>query len=211
MLTTDLAPASTGTKYFLSRQGIVTITSDGLMTAQAIGSLNVTIINGSAERVVPVLVQAPQVGNVSVGDAGAVVQASDGSYVAVPPGDVPNGTIVSITPATQADLPQAMPNGFHYAGAFNLDVGPDALNVPLQLGIKVDPSIAPGTKVYFFQAGDYLNDDGTTRPIWWQVESGVVGNDGYAHTSSKPFPGVTGKSLYLMARKISVRCNCSRR
>src|SRR5262249_34162355 len=147
LLTTDLAPASTGTKYFVSQQGIVTITSDGLMAAQAVGSLNVTIINGAAERVVPVLVQAPQTGNVSVGDAGAVVQGSDGSYVAVPPGDVPNGTVVSITPATQADLPQAVPDGFHYAAAFDLDVGSDGLNVPLQLGIKVDPSIAPGTKV----------------------------------------------------------------
>ena len=88
LLTTDLAPGTSGTKYFLSQQGIVTVTPDGLMTAQSLGSVKVTIINGSAEVVVPVLVQAPQTGNVSVGDAGAVVQGSDGSYVAVPPGDV---------------------------------------------------------------------------------------------------------------------------
>jgi len=199
LLTTDLAPGTSGTKYFLSQQGIVTVTPDGLMTAQSLGSVKVTIINGSAEVVVPVLVQAPQTGNVSVGDAGAVVQGSDGSYVAVPPGDVPSGTTVSIAPVTQADLPQALPDGFHYAGAFDLNLGVDGLNVPVQLGIKVDPSIAPGTKVYFFQAGDYLNNDGTTRPIWWQVENGVVGNDGYAHTSSKPFPGANANSRYLVA------------
>ena len=119
--------------------------------------------------------------------------------MAVPPGDVPSGTTVSIAPVTQADLPQALPDGFHYAGAFDLNLGVDGLNVPVQLGIKVDPSIAPGTKVYFFQAGDYLNNDGTTRPIWWQVENGVVGNDGYAHTSSKPFPGANANSRYLVA------------
>src|SRR5205085_9737577 len=91
------------------------------------------------------------------------------------------------------------PDGFHFAGAFNLDVGPDPLAVPLQLAIKVDSSIVPGTTVYFFQAGDYLNDDGSTRPIWWQVESGVVGTDGLAHSTSPPYPGVNGKSLYLVA------------
>ena len=92
-----------------------------------------------------------------------------------------------------------MPDGFHYLAAFDLNVGPDdGLNVPVQLGIKVDPSVVPGTKVYFWQAGDYLNDDGSTQPIWWQVESGVVGSDGYAHTSSKPYPGVINSSRYML-------------
>ncbi|MFX8106681.1 hypothetical protein ABTK92_20595, partial [Acinetobacter baumannii] len=34
---------------------------------------------------------------------------------------------------------------------------------------------------------------------WWQVENGVVGTDGYAHTNSPPYNGVTGKSLYMVA------------
>ena len=49
------------------------------------------------------------------------------------------------------------------------------------------------------KVGEILNDDGTTRPIWWQVESGVVGADGMAHTSSPPYNGVNGKSLYMVA------------
>ncbi|MEI9924472.1 MAG: VCBS domain-containing protein [Bradyrhizobium sp.] len=198
-LTTDLAPASAGTLYFVDKQGVVSVSADGLMTAIAPGTATVTIINGAAEVVVPVKVQVPQLGNVAVGADGAVVQGSDGSTVAVPPGDLTGTTTVSITPAGPADLPQALPDGFHYAAAFNLNVGPDPLNVPVQLAIKVDPSIAPGTKVYFFQAGDYLNSDGTTRPIWWQVENGIVGADGYAHTNSPPYNGVTGQSLYMVA------------
>ena len=185
--------------YFVTKPGVVSVSADGLMTAIAPGTTTVTIINGAAEVVVPVKVQIPQIGSVAVGAEGAVVQGSDGSMVAVPPGVLTSTTTVSITPAGPADLPQALPNGFQYAAAFNLDIGPDPLNVPVQLAIKVDPSVAAGTKVYFFQAGDYLNDDGTTRPIWWQVENGIVGADGYAHTNSPPYSGVDGKSLYMVA------------
>ncbi|HEY0229232.1 MAG TPA: Ig-like domain-containing protein, partial [Mycobacterium sp.] len=124
-LTTDLAPASAGTLYFVDKQGVVSVSADGLLTAIAPGTATVTIINGAAEVVVPVKVQVPQLGNVAVGADGAVVQGSDGSTVAVPPGDLMGTTTVSITPAGPADLPQALPDGFHYAAAFNLNVGPD--------------------------------------------------------------------------------------
>ena len=46
---TDLAPAASGTQYFLSRPGVVTVSADGLMTAVAPGSVTVTVIHGPAE------------------------------------------------------------------------------------------------------------------------------------------------------------------
>jgi hypothetical protein len=148
-----------------------------LVTAQSVGTVNITVINGPAEQVIPVHVETPPAqGPATVGADGGVVVSNDGSYVTVPPDDLPADKTISITPAIPAALPQPVPDGFQLAAAFTLDVGPDPLAVPVQLAIKVPANIVPGTTVYFYQAGDFLNDDGTTRPIWWQVESGVVGD-----------------------------------
>ena len=199
-LATNLTGSSAGTRYYVNRPGVVTVSADGLIQAVADGTATVTVINGPAESVVPIRVAAPgAAGPVVLGADGGVAQSVDGSYVAVPPGDLPVNTTVSIAPATLSDLPQAVPDGFKFAAAFNLDMGTNPLAVPAQLHVKVDPSIPAGTTVYFFQAGDYLNDDGTTRPIWWQVDNGEVGADGMAHTHSRPFPGITATSKYLVA------------
>ncbi len=197
-LATYLSPATAGTQYFLSQPGVVTITPDGLMTAVAQGAVLLTVINGPAESVVPVLVAAPQTGNVALGAAGGVVQGSDGSLVAVPPGVLKDNTPISIVPQTQADLPEGLPDGAGFAAAFQLDVGADVLRVPVQLAIPVAPGIPAGTKVYFYRAGKTINDLGQDVPIWWQTESGIVGADGFARTSSPPDKGVKTKGQYLV-------------
>src|SRR5262249_4970413 len=48
-LTTDLSHAASGTRYFLSRPGVVTVSADGLLTAVAPGTVTVTIINGATD------------------------------------------------------------------------------------------------------------------------------------------------------------------
>jgi len=195
---TNLSTAASGTQYFVNTSGVVTVSADGLATASATGSATVTIINGSAEAVVPVLVQVPQTGTVALGAAGGVVQGSDGSQVAIPPGVLPEGTTVSITPTDQASLPEAVPDGLTFGGAFNLDVGADSLSVPVQLAVKVAPGTPVGSTVYFYRAGTYLNDNGTTQPIWWQIDNGIVGADGMAHTNSPPWHGVGDSGTYLI-------------
>ena len=197
-LTTDLSTAGSGTRYFASPAGIVTITPDGLMSAVSPGQATVTIINGPAETVIPVLVQTPQTGTVTVGAGGGVVEGSNGSIVAVPPGDLATATPVSITPATEASLPQILPDGITFAAAFNLNIGETGVSVPVQLAIPVAPGTPVGTTVYFYRAGQFLNADGTTQPIWWQVESGVVESNGMAYTHSPPEQGVDNSGLYLV-------------
>ena len=197
-LLTDLSTASSGTQYFVSTPGIVTITPDGLMTAVSPGQATVTIINGPAEAVIPVLVQMPRTGTVTLGAGGGVVEGSDGSIVAVPPSDLTTGAPVSITPATQASLPEALPDGITFAGAFNLNIGDTGLAVPVQLAIPVAAGTPVGSTVYFYRAGQFLNADGTTQPIWWQVESGTVAANGMAYTHSPPEPGVGNSGLYLI-------------
>ena len=197
-LTTDLGPATTGTQYFLSQPGIVTVSADGLLTAVAPGTVTVTVINGSAAAQISVLVQAPQTGTVMLGAAGGVVEGSDGSIVAVPPGVLPASTPVSIVPKTLAELPQGVPEGFTYAAAFQLNIGDQVLNVPVQLSIPVAPGIAAGTTVVFYRAGQTVDATGKTVPIWWESEDGVVGTDGMAHTASPPEEGSHSTGLYLV-------------
>jgi RHS repeat-associated protein len=198
-LTTDLAPGTTGTQYFLSQPGVVTVSPDGLLTAVAPGRVTVTIIHGPAEAQTTVLVQAPQAGPATVDAGGAVVQGSDGSLVAVPPGDLTAGTSVSIAPLAATALPMAIPDGFAFADAFQLNVGPDQLNVPVQLKVPVPAGVAPGTTVWFFRSGDNLDAAGNPQPIWWEVEDGVVGSDGFAHTASPPYYGADQSGTYMVA------------
>ena len=201
-LATNLGPAVSGTHYFVSRPGVVTVTPDGLMRAQTAGTLWVTIINGPAESVIPVLVEEPRTGQVTLGAAGGVVQGTDGSIVAVPPGVLAEGTTVSIVPQTAADLPEPMPDGFTFGGAFQLDVGAETLSVSLQLAIPVPANIPAGTNVYFFRSGQTLDESGNLMPIWWQVESGVVGTDGFAHTNSPPYTGAADSGFYMVGYSI---------
>ena len=198
-LLTDLSTAAEGAHYYVDRPGIVSVSADGLISAIAPGVAHVTVINGAGEAVISVLVQAPSVGATTIGAAGGVVADAQGATVAIAPGALPSNEIVSITTKTAADLPQAVPDGFTFAGAFQLDTGGVQLSAPAQLAIPVAPGTPVGTEVYLYRAGLYLNDDGTTRPIWWQTESGVVGADGVAHTMSPPQTGITSQGVYLVA------------
>jgi hypothetical protein len=72
-----LVPA--GTRYYVSNPAVVYVSADGLATAQAVGTATVTIINGPAEAVVPVTVEAPHApGPVTLGAAVAAVTETDG-------------------------------------------------------------------------------------------------------------------------------------
>ncbi len=195
---TDLALGSSGTRYFVNRPGIINVSTDGLASAISEGDVSVTIINGPAEVTVPVRVQNPRDGVVSVGSEGGVVRGTDGSTVAIPPGVLTQPTDVSIVPVAQSALPFAIPNGFNFAGAFHVDFGPDGLPVPAQVALPISSSIPAGTPVYFFMPGEYTNDDGTTQPIWWQVESGKVDSDGMARTKSPPTPGIKDTTTYVV-------------
>src|SRR5207302_5400341 len=40
---------------------------------------------------------------------------------------------------------------------------------------------------------------GQAQPYWLQVENGVVGTDGFAHTASPPYSGVGNSGVYMVA------------
>jgi hypothetical protein len=75
----DIAAGDSGTRYFVGNTGVLQVSEDGLLTAVGTGQTTLTIIHGPAEALVPIRVEAPQTGAVTVGAGGAIVQGADGS------------------------------------------------------------------------------------------------------------------------------------
>ena len=79
------------------------------MSAVSPGTATVTaIINGPAEAVIPVLVQTPQLGTVTIGADGGVVEGSDGSIVCRAARRCNQYAGPSITPVSQASVTQIL-------------------------------------------------------------------------------------------------------
>ena len=193
----DLTAASTGTVYFVSNPAVIAVSPDGLVQALSPGVATITAINGLAESVIPVIIQTPQAGPITLGADGGVVRGTDGSIVAVPAGDLPAGTTVDIAPVTEASLPMALPTVLHFLYAVHLDVGSATLGTPVELAVPMPAGTAPGTEVYVYRAGSVPNTSGGQTPIWFEDEIAYVGADGMARTASPPYPGITISGYYM--------------
>ncbi|MBD2200392.1 MULTISPECIES: CARDB domain-containing protein [Calothrix] len=195
----DLSKAESGTKYFVTDPKVVSVSADGFITAKATGKTTITVINSGAEALIPVRVEAPINGPAVLGKDGGVVQGADGSIVTIGPGVLTENTTVSITPVTQTSLPLAVPDYLPLLGTFELNIGDEDLSQPAQLAIPVSAEIPVGAEVQFFRLDSIPDETGNYRPIWLLVETGVVGSDGFARTSSPPLPGVKSKGIYFAA------------
>jgi len=194
----DLKFGSVGTRYFVSNPNVLQVNSDGVITALGEGIANVTVIDGAAEKVVPVRVKTPLMGPAILGVDGGVVQASDGSVVMVAPSALTQDTTVNLTPLSSATLPLPFPNSMEFAGAFDLDLGDTALNIPVQLAIPAPANAPVGTEVLLMRQGSLPDAAGNWNQTWLIQESAVVGADGFIRTTSPPFPGVTQSGTYTI-------------
>jgi len=194
----DLKFGSVGTRYFVSNPNVLQVNSDGVITALGEGIANVTVIDGAAEKVVPVRVKTPLMGPAIVGVDGGAVQASDGSVVMVAPSALTQDTTVNLTPLSSATLPLPFPNSMEFAGAFDLDLGDTALNIPVQLAIPAPANAPVGTEVLLMRQGSLPDAAGNWNQTWLIQESAVVGADGFIRTTSPPFPGVTQSGTYTI-------------
>jgi hypothetical protein len=198
--TIQLTNGSTGTRYFVSNPNVVTVSADGLITANQAGDAIITVINGPAESLIPVKVQAPNVGPTLIGTEGGIVQGTNNYQVAIAPNALDESTLVSITPVTQASLPLAMPGPFQYVSSFDLQIGGDKLAIPAQLAIPITGStLAPNSDIVFFRYTTLPNMTGGTFGVWMQEETGIFGADGVARTASPPFPGVLKSGTWMIA------------
>lgn len=194
----NLTAGSTGTRYIVSNSDVLSVSADGLITALSTGFATVTVTYGEAEVVVPVRVETPQFGPVTLGVDGGVVQASNGSMVMIAPSALEENTTVSLTPLGRENITLSVPEGFELVGAFDLNFGDDLLSVAAQLAIPAPAGLAVGTQVYFMRKGALPDENGTWNPIWLQEESGVVGADGMIRTQSPPYPGVLRPGEYIV-------------
>lgn len=194
----DLKFGSVGTRYFVSNPDVLQVNSDGVITAVGEGIASVTVIDGGAEKVVPVRVKTPLMGPAIVGVDGGVVQGSDGSVVMVAPSALTQDTTVNITPLSSASLPLPFPDGMEFAGGFNLDLGNTPVKIPVQLAIPAPVGVPVGTEVLFMRKGSLPAGADSWNETWLIQESGVVGADGMIRTTSPPFPGVTESGTYTI-------------
>ncbi len=194
----DLKFGSTGTRYFVSNPNVLQVNSDGVITAVGEGIASVTVIDGGAEKVVPVRVKTPLMGPAILGVDGGVVQGSDGSKVMVAPSALTHDTTVNITPLSSEGLPLPFPDSMEFAGGFNLDLGNTPLNIPVQLAIPAPVGVPVGTEVLFMRKGSLPDAADSWNQTWLIQESGVVGADGFIRTTSPPFPGVTQSGTYTI-------------
>jgi hypothetical protein len=192
----DLKFGSVGTRYFVSNPNVLQVNSDGVITAVGEGVASVTVIDGGAEKVVPVRVKTPLMGPAILGVDGGVVQGSDGSVVMVAPSALTQDTTVNITPLSSASLPLPFPDGMEFAGGFNLDLGNTQVKIPVQLAIPAPVGVPVGTEVLFMRKGSLPAGADSWNETWLIQESGVVGADGMIRTTSPPFPGVTESGTY---------------
>jgi hypothetical protein len=199
----ELAASSTGTRYFVTNPAVASVSSEGLMTGHQPGDTTITIINGPAEYVLPVRVEVPRAGPVTLGQTGGIVQGSDGSLVGIAPGALKAETQVAIAPAAEANLPVALPGPFQFVGGFQLDVGQQKLEQVAQVAIPVPTTLVQGTKVYFFRYTTLPDLNGVHIPVWLEEEVGIVGSDGFARTTTEPYPGVSFGGIYAVGTALS--------
>ena len=198
---TDLSSAASGVLYVLGDSRVVDLTEDGLMTSAALGSTTLTIISGPAEVTVPIRVIEPEIGSATFGSDGGLLQSSDGTQLQIPPGALPEGVQVSLDPLPipdAADLPRS--EEFTVGRAFQLDFSGQTLKEAAQLAVPVGTEFQEGDTVYFMQRQELTDLDGSQREFWLIVETGIVGSDGFARTTSPPYPGFSAGGRYIAAK-----------
>jgi hypothetical protein len=193
----DVTSAAAGTRYFSANEDVLSVSDDGRIDAHANGDAIVTAVFGAVKVQVSVIVETPPAGARSIGLEGGIVSDGAGSFVALAPGALPSARTVACSVLDAADMPIALPVGFDFVTAFELDFGAETLAERAQIAIDVPDSLAPGTRGYFMRAASLPDANGSQRPVWLQVEEGVVASDGRAYTTSPPWPGVEVSGTYM--------------
>jgi hypothetical protein len=195
----DISAGTSGTVYVVGNSDVLAVTDDGLVTAVGTGDTKLTILNGPAEVVVPVRVATPHPGSGTVGVEGGLVQAAEGTILAIAPGALDHDVTVTVQPVSEADLEAPLPAGFEYVAAFNLDLGGQELNQPAELAVPVATGTPAGQRVYFLRQTHVVDPSGVGQDLWLVMETGIVGTDGIARTASPPYPGITVGGQWICA------------
>ena len=151
----------------------------------------------------PVAVRAPLVGPTAVNATnGAVIRNAEGYQVTIAPGALGQDATVTIT-ALRADQLEIPPlpaaDGWIFGTAFSIDTQDIVVDQPMQLAVPT--ALAAGTLVRFYHLVDLSDDPNVEQLGWAEVETGIVGVDGIARSTSHPHPGINNEGTYIVAAK----------
>ncbi len=199
-MTSDVAAALNGTRYWISNSDVIEVTPDGKIIAKAPGEAIVTVIYKNAEALVPVKVFVPQIGPTALTTEGGVVRSIDGYQVAIAPGSLNKDTTVEIQSVARDQLEAPIPPdglGWTFGAAFKLKLNGATNAIPMQLALPT--TLAAGTPVLFYRLMTLPDGNGGLIKVWMETESGFVDENGIARTTSPPEDGIMADGTFMMA------------
>jgi RHS repeat-associated protein len=135
-------------------------------------------------------------GSTVIGEDGGTVLGPGGVAVEIPPGALPDGTVVRVEPVAVGDLPLPPPPAFSYAGAVRLDLGGVTPRAALDLSVQAPADAAVGDQVLVLEAVQLQR-----RLVWSLADRAHLEPAPRRYTTaSPPFPGVLEPSTYAFVR-----------
>lgn len=125
-------------------------------------------------------------GSVVVGGEGGRVEGEGGTAVDIPAGAFPDGTLVKVTPISEAALPIAAPGAYPFAGALELTTDGKQSRSALDLSVPAPPDASPTDQVVVARYVSYAGGSG------WMVADRAVLQDGRYTTAGSPIGARAG-------------------
>ncbi len=139
-------------------------------------------------------------GSVVVGTAGGHVDGPAGTFADVPPGALPDGTVVRVDVAPLADFGLDAPAGFPFAGGLRLDLGGAHATQEIHVGVQAPVGATAADQVLLAMPVAL-----PLRRGWTVIDRAHLVGDRYV-SQSPPFPGVTGAGTYAFLQVDSKGC-----
>ena len=138
-------------------------------------------------------------GSVIVGSAGGRVTGNGGTFADVPPGALPDGTVVKVEPLQAASFNLDAPAGFPFAAGLRVSLGGVTARREIHVGVQA-PGCVGSDQVLVAAPVDFAG-----RRVWTVIDRAHLTGDKYA-SESPPFPGVTADGSYrIPARERRLR------
>ena len=125
-------------------------------------------------------------GSVVVGSEGGTVEGAGGTAVDIPAGAFPDGTLVKVSPISEADLPIPAPGTYPFAGAVELTTDGVRSRSALNLSVPAPADASPDDQVVVARYVTYAGGSG------WMVADRAVLQDGRYTTAASPVSARAG-------------------
>ena len=183
----NVSAAVSGAIYVSSNPAIATVTSDGLITALAAGTVDIAMVQGGYRSVSQLKIEEqPSSGVKTVGPDGGVVLGGT-IQLGIAPGALSESANVSVTVLDESNAPYNLPAGFEFVSGLNIDSGLAEVLGEVSVRMPAPVGYSAGDVVYAFRPVHILQEDGSTLASWAIVDALTVDNEGMLATNSPPW------------------------